>query len=933
MSYLEEVQAPKNNLQEVEFNFLVTELFSKLDGTSRDNLGAFSNITSKKNYIIQSFIDQWKEHIGLDVYPAARLIFPNRDKRLYFIKDVTLARTIIKVFSIPKKSVDYEKLISYKQHYHNYKHLNKYGTRHSRSLPLLIAQVISERRDEIVKPSLSIQDVNGVLDKLCSPEASTIGIQREIIKDTIDKMSIEEIRWFMEIILKKSILGYFEVIFLRCWHPDAPRLINICGSLNKVFWCLTDPQKRLSQEELNVQILFPFLPQLSHKLSISYDQLCDKMNHDFIIEEKMDGDRMIMHMKDSKFKFFSRRKKDYSLLYGTNYQIGSLTKYLTNAFDSRVKSVILDGEMLAWDYKRNVILPFGTLKSTAIQEAVRQFTTTDMFDNQSSWPLFIIFDILHLNGHDLTEFPLAYRKNVLEEIIRPVPHKFEILKYKKGSSVEDIKASIRNIISDRSEGIMVKNSQLTYHVASRNNCWVKVKPEYLEQFGENLDLIVIGVIPGIKNSYMCGLKDEDTGRYKSFCTVANGFSEAEFDSIDRLTFGKWVRYNEKLPPTELIELGTKKPTLWIDPKNSVVLEIRARSIDSSPTSTYAVGTTLHNLYSRRIREDKLYEDCATLSEYREMKLKYSEDFLKSQSIIKNRKAMIDSFEENFKKKLEVPLESRIFKGIKFLILTGMDTDFTYGKADLDEIYKAVKRNGGTLTHSPYNIFKKPVVIISDRLTGRSSIYLNKGYDVIKPCWIYDCISMKRLVSLEPSHVLATNSKALKEVVERRVDRFGDSYTRRIDEPLKQYLDELSFSHRLDPKTFRESQDSFLEDLKYLEVDPPLGLLFRDISFHLLALESYQGYPVNALRRRILRFLGNVADLESCSYVVVPRVYNLQKYRDELVQKVKSISETLANCLTFTDFAPSKIPHIVRESFVDDCIKNRVLVDPRDHLFT
>ena len=91
---------------------------------------------------------------------------------------------------------------------------------------------------------------------------------------------------------------------------------------------------------------------------------------------------------------FSRRLKDYSYLYGESFQFGALTKFLAHAFAGNVQSVILDGEMVAYDYERNVILPFGTLKSLAIQESVRQFTTIDQYEQQTAYPFFLVFDIL-----------------------------------------------------------------------------------------------------------------------------------------------------------------------------------------------------------------------------------------------------------------------------------------------------------------------------------------------------------------------------------------------------------------------------------------------------------------------------------------------------------------------------------------------------------
>lgn len=940
MSYLDGIERPKNEIEDASLKFLVEELFSKLDVVNSEHLGPFPNVTSKKNYIIGSFIQQWKQFIGNDIFPAARLIFPNRDKRLYFIKDVALARLVVKMCNIPKNSVDYDKLFNYKKHYHDYKHLNRYANKHLRSLPLIVAQVISERRDPnlIVKSTLTISQINAVLDDLCSPEATKSEVQIRILKPIFDKMTIEEIRWFTTMILKKSILGSFEVIFFRTWHPDAPTLFNICNNLSKVFWLLVDPEKRLDPEQLNVQLMYPFLPQLSQKLSISYDKLCNKMNNEFFIEEKMDGDRMIMHMKDSKFKFYSRRTKDYTLLYGSNFQIGSLTKYLHKAFDPKVTSIILDGEMVAWDYKRKTILPFGTLKASAVQEAVRQFTTTDIFELQSSWPLFIIFDILHLNGNDLTRYPLFYRKELLHKVINPIPHKFEILPFYKCKDTNDIKLAIKNIISERSEGIMVKNTKLIYHVASRNNCWIKIKPEYLEQFGENLDLVVIGVIPGIKNSYICGLRDtDDNDVFKSFCTVANGFSEDEFNKIERLTTGKWHNYKQNPPADDLLQFGTKKPESWINPIDSVVLEIKARSIDCTYLNTYAVGTTLHNLYCRGIREDKLYDECVTLNDYKEIKLKYSSEFNKSQSIVKNRKRIINSFEQDVinRKKNRINVVSDLFEKFRFLILSDKLNLITNERISISEIGETVKKYGGEIIHNPLNQnIDKQIVIISEKITTKCEIYLDKGFDIIKPDWIFECIRKESIIMLQPSLILESKNDNLIRCALNQVDRFGDSYIIHVREPILSFAKRLNVPKALPTETIRQRASELVHDLSLQDMDPPIAFLFAYINFYIVELDLNAISQLKILESRIKRYQGIIASLASdCSFIIVPNILNLNLLlREKLLLEVNSISKQISSTVNFDSQRTSKIPRIVNETFIDQSIKHKVLVDPQDHLF-
>ena len=83
---------------------------------------------------------------------------------------------------------------------------------------------------------------------------------------------------------------------------------------------------------------------------------------------------------------------------------------------------------------------------------------------------------------------------------------------------------------DRGEGLVVKNPDAVYQTNSRGADWIKVKPEYSDQMGENLDLLVLGGWwgkggrTGKISSLLCGLRvpqDDDgsgiTPKYASGC--------------------------------------------------------------------------------------------------------------------------------------------------------------------------------------------------------------------------------------------------------------------------------------------------------------------------------------------------------------------------------------------------------------------------------
>jgi len=169
-------------------------------------------------------------------------------------------------------------------------------------------------------------------------------------------------------------VGATERTFFDAWHPDAEHLFNVSSQMKRVCWELWDPTFRLGGEDLDINLMSCFQPQLAQFQKRSLERVVKSMGLEnegdkFWIEEKLDGERMQLHMHNGEFKFWSRKAKEYTYLYGDSYNSGSLTQFLKNAFNPKVKSIILDGEMITWDPKLDTIVGFGTLKTAAIEQA------------------------------------------------------------------------------------------------------------------------------------------------------------------------------------------------------------------------------------------------------------------------------------------------------------------------------------------------------------------------------------------------------------------------------------------------------------------------------------------------------------------------------------------------------------------------------------
>lgn len=307
------------------------------------------------------------------------------------------------------------------------------------------------------------------------------------------------------------------------WHPDAEALFNVTSSLRRVCWDLADPTISLGDENRCIKLMECFQPQLAQFQMKSVPQMIEKMglpekDNDFWIEEKLDGERMQLHMESDpdvkggrKFRFWSRKGKDYTYLYGNGLEDehSSLTRFLKDAFDPELEDIILDGEMITWDPNTNAMVGFGTLKTAAISEQ------RNPYGGSGHRPLLRVFDCLYVNGRDITQYTLRDRRKALERSVRNVEMRLEIHKYQVAKDAKPVEDELRRVIAEASEGLVLKNPRSMYRLNSRNDDWVKVKPEYMTEFGESLDCVVIGGYygsghrGGTLSSFLCGLRVDD----------------------------------------------------------------------------------------------------------------------------------------------------------------------------------------------------------------------------------------------------------------------------------------------------------------------------------------------------------------------------------------------------------------------------------------
>jgi DNA ligase-4 len=728
-----------------------------------------------RHRIISRFIDRWRAQVGDDFYPAMRLIIPDkdRDRAMYGIKEKTIGKLLVRVMGLNKASEDAESLVNWRLPGKYSSAAGDFGAR--------CYEVIKKRPMLNGPGNLTVGQVNVLLDQLSV--VSKEDEQMPIFAKFYNEMNADELKWLIRIILRQMKVGATEKTILSAWHPSAESLFNISSSLKRVCWELSDPAVQLEDSEL--KIMDCFQPQLAAFKMHSFEKIVSRMDmtaddKEFWIEEKLDGERMQLHAQENpavaggmEFRFWSRKAKDYTYLYGTSFEdAGSaLTKHLRGVFTPGVRSIVLDGEMVVWNLLVDKIDGFGHLKTHAIEAQVH--------GQSDKRPMYRVFDCLYLNGKALTRFSLRDRRNALQQSVREIRRRLEIHPYEAASGPEAIERALDKVILDGAEGLVVKNPRSRYWLGARNDDWIKVKPDYMAEFGEEFDVIVIGGFygqgsrGGFMASFLCGVPLGDAANPQkclTFCKVGGGFSGDDYKKMQGLTAGKWHKYDSRRPPDDWIVQGAspkpeERPHEWIKPEDSVVLSIKASQLLYNVTN-YATNCTPRFPRLREIRVDKGWTDALTLQglqdlakgvrkREQEKQFRLDDERRQKRKAVKARKPLVLAGAEGgvgFVK--QEGQGSDLFAGLTFFVLSGSGAPERKTKAELEGLVKA---HGGKIVQA-YKGTGQIVVISETRNLKALSILKAGKLNIVRPLWLFDCIYQSRVDDGQPRFLLPFQPK-------------------------------------------------------------------------------------------------------------------------------------------------------------------------------
>jgi len=341
---------------------------------------------------------------------------------------------------------------------------------------------------------------------------------------------------------------------------------------------------------------------------------------DCLIQPKFDGLRVQIHYSKNGFsqinnegelplsnvnrvRIFSRNMEDMTEMFPD----------VVKAIEGfSVQSFIVDGEAIGIDNISGLYMAF--------QDTIRRKRKHDVDMISKVYPLQVnLFDIIELDGNDLSRLELLERMDILKNLIKNDGGKLiRVTEMSRVSSETELEKLFTDYVDKGLEGIIAKSLTSKYDPGTRNYDWIKLKASSKKELIDTVDAVVMGYYLGTGaraklgiGALLAGVYDREQDRYVSLAKVGSGLSD---DGIRK--------YLKVMEPYKLTEMpknyeisNTLIPDVVISPQ--IVISIAADSISRSKMHE-AAGFSLRFPRLIVFGRDKAPEDTTSLKELEQM---------------------------------------------------------------------------------------------------------------------------------------------------------------------------------------------------------------------------------------------------------------------------------------------------------------------------
>ena len=220
----------------------------------------------------------------------------------------------------------------------------------------------------------------------------------------------------------------------------------------------------------------------------------------WLFEPKLDGYRVLCRVEDGEAAVLTRRGNDWTERFEA---IAAATRALP------CRAALIDGEAVVYD-SRGV---------TSFQRLQNALTGT------GNEIVLVAFDLLHLDGWDLTRVPLVERKTLLERLLEDAPPTIRYGEHVTEDGAKFFAAACKLGL----EGIVAKRAADPYR-AERTRSWLKIKCLKREEF------VIVGFTdPGGSRTgfgaLLVATRDEASSPLRYAGKVGTGFDERTLKAL------------------------------------------------------------------------------------------------------------------------------------------------------------------------------------------------------------------------------------------------------------------------------------------------------------------------------------------------------------------------------------------------------------------
>ena len=467
--------------------------------------------------------------------------------------------------------------------------------------------------------TLTVEQVYETLDKLAKTSGSgAVDTKMALLCGLLTDASPIEAKWIIRTVTGNLRLGIADMTVLDALaiaygggketRELIERAYNISSDLGRVANIVAE-QGIEGIKNFKVMVFEPIRPMLAERLA-SPEEILEKFGGKCEAEYKYDGERVQAHKKDGKVILFSRRLENISSQYPDAVD---LIKEKINA-----KEAILEAECVAMDLETGDMRPFQELmhrrRKYGVEAAIEEYPI-------SLFP----FDLLYVDGKDLTLEPLRFRRKELEKIIKKTD-RVTAATQKLVNNPKELEDFFEEAIAEGCEGLMCKSvaKDSCYQAGSRGWLWIKYKRDYKSEMTDTVDLVVVGAFHGrgkrvgTYGALLLATYNDESDTFETVTKCGTGFTDKDLIQLrDMLAKHVIPRKNSRVQ-------SMLQADVWFEP--SLVLEVLGAEITLSPIHMSAMdsirkGAGLAIRFPRftgKYRTDKAPEDATTSKEIVEM---------------------------------------------------------------------------------------------------------------------------------------------------------------------------------------------------------------------------------------------------------------------------------------------------------------------------